>query len=295
MLLDASNNRYGWIKGDLTAAGSTLSMVPGHTNTAFASPNSSLGGGGSNIMMYYWDKRIGKVIYNGGQSVNYNGTWSAYGWVHNWAQWDIATNTVDYSNVNGTVDPRIAGSTTYLAYDYGVPDAVAGVTRVTAGNGNNTYRATFSRTGTYTGIGNYTTYRALWAANHTTSFLWSSSGQSIEYLDSTYAIMGNVATTRDFATALYEKLPYSTLNATNTLSKNQAQYQLLVMPDTIYVLQTAYVQAGSNEQTGQSRVIYTATVFKTPKTAATLNSVIGSSGGVPTTTYVPGINNGSGA
>ncbi len=62
-------------------------------------------------MMYYWDRRVHKVTYAGTVSATFNGTYGANNWRSYWGQWDIATGTNDYTNINSqTADPRAAGN-----------------------------------------------------------------------------------------------------------------------------------------------------------------------------------------
>lgn len=317
MVNTASGLRWGWIKGDISAGtvtGSTLTMSPGHTNTAFATTSSSIGSAANNVMMYYHDTVNGKVIYNGAKSSTlYSG--SVYWWIHHWAQWDIATDAVDYANSNGNKNPQIAGGTDpqYAAYEVGLPNGSTGITYGIGDNGGNYYLGRFDRNGTYTGVGNFQ-LRYPFAGN-TNSGAYTFSQYSIynrmTFLPNGVMVTGDASNGSGVCidhlnTSLNQPvmtmdrfglLPDGIWGLNSNLGSGQSRYPVLVMKNTIVFAQVGYVKYGSN---GGNIVYRTApiTIFVAPATAANLGAVTPNAGGVGssattgTPTGNPGISNG---
>lgn len=309
----ASGLRWGWIKGDISAGtttGSTLTLEPGHTNTAFATATSSISSAANNIMMYYHDTVNGKVIYNGAKSSSlYSG--STYWWIHHWAQWDIATNTVDYQNSNGNVNPEIAGSGTTLAYDYGLPDGTTGFTYAVGDNGGTYYNAKWNRTGTYTGVGSYQMRYPFAGTTNQSSYSFSQYAQynRMTYLPNGVMVTGDGSTgsgvTVDYATSginqpimtmdRYGLLPDGLWALNSTMSTGQTRYPVLVTRNTIVFAQIAFAKYTNTE--GSVARTAPITIFTAPATTSNLGAVSPGQGGrgsasTSSPTGNPGISNG---
>lgn len=301
---DAAGYQYGWLKGDISVAGSTFTIELGNTNTAFGHINTDIASGNSGRQLYYWDKINHKVIYNGSESSTYNGTWATYGWRHNWAQWDIATNTNDYTNVNGTVDPRIAGSTSSLGYRYAVPDGGSGRSYVCGVNSTSAYNAYWNRNGSYTGIGNYYTYYPL-VTGSAGSYNITSNNNGIMYMPNGIIAIGNdpaggtIGLSKEYTTSSTAGLlssyssSYVRQGIVISLGNNSIQYCSLTINGNIYVLQAAYIRL--NHSSSTSMYTYPISLYRTTATTAMLNITLGADGGIPTGTYYSGLNDGSGA
>jgi hypothetical protein len=310
LMTDAGSLRWGWIKGTITSgttSGSTLTMSPGHTNTAFATSSSSIDSGTSNIMIYYHDIVNNKVIYNGARSNSFNGAWGGYGWIHNWAQWDIATNTVDYQNVNGTVDPSIAGSTTTLAWDAAVPDGSTGFSYAIGDNsGSAAYLAKWNRTGTYTGVGNFTLRDSYMPQNASTrsysNFL--STYSRIQYLPGgimTQTTGGNTSSvTVEHSTGTNVPLmtcdsltsfPSNRWHMNSTTGTNSERTYTLVAGNTIVLAQVAFVKYSTAANNTVARIA-PITIMVAPATTSNLGLITPRQGGIGTAANPTGINNG---
>ena len=307
----ASGLRWGWIKGTITSgttSGSTLTMSPGHTNTAFATSSSSISTGSDNIMIYYHDIVNNKVIYNGARSSTFNGSWGQYGWIHHWAQWDIATNTVDYSNSNGTIDPRIAGSTTTLAWNAAVPDGSTGFSYAIGDNaGSAAYLAKWNRTGTYTGVGNFSLRDSYMPQNNSgrsySNFL--SDYNRIQYLPGgimTQTTGGNTSSvTVEHSTGTNVPLmtcdsltsfPSNRWHMNSVIGTNSERTYTLVAGNTIVLAQVSFVKYSTNANNTVARIA-PITIMVAPATQANLGLITPRQGGIGTAANPTGINNGA--
>lgn len=312
LMTDAGGWRWGWIKGNISAgtlAGATLTMSPGHTNTAFASLSSNIGANAENQMIYFHDRVNNKVIYNGCKDITYSGTYGTNGWRHNWAQWDIATDTVDYSNVNGVVDPRIAGQSNELncAWINAVPNGSTGLSYAVGDNSGQGYLVRWTRTGTYTGVGNFQS-RGIWGGSnnngnyggspstyaHCATFLPNGvmvAGQSMNYSTIDYL---NTALNQPIATADGQSLfasGYWGLNA--AMGINDTKHIVIVVANTIVIVEYGYVKASSGS-TGATPARYIpVTTYIAPATAANLGAILPGQGGIASAANGnSGINNG---
>jgi hypothetical protein len=309
LMTDASSNRWGWIKGNISAGtftGSTLTMSPGHTNTAFATASSQIGTGTDNIMIYHHDRVNNKVIYNGCRDSTYSGAYGNYGWRHNWAQWDIATNTVDYQNVNGVVDPRIAGQSNEanMAWTCAVPNGSTGLSYAVGDNSGQGYLARFSRTGTYTGVGNFQSRNVYSGSTNLGAYAGSPqsydnnmiffpngvmvAGQSMNFASIDYlntALSQPIATTD--STTLFQSGARG-LNASMGISNTK--YIVIVIANAIVLVETGYVKANGNGTIGRYIPI---TVYMAPATTANLSAILPGQGGIGSAANGnSGINNG---
>lgn len=310
LMTDVNGLRWGWIKGDIssgTTSGTTLTMSPGHTNQDFATASSSISGSNDNIMIYYHDKVNNKVIFNGARSNTYSGAWANYGWIHYWSQWDIATNTVEYSQYNGVVDPRIAGSSagTNLAWDMVVPNGSTGFSYAVGDNGGYGYLAKWNRDGNYVGVGTVQSKRAY--MGQTTIGAYSGTSytnyNTISYLPNGVMVYGSnmYNSCLDYLNGSINQ-PQGTydnyslfsgafwgLNA--NLGSTGSKTILLVVDNTIVIAEMAYVKANGS---GDVRRYVPITIYTAPVTASNLGSVTPGMGGIGSTAYGnPGINNGA--
>lgn len=305
MLVDSSSNRWGWIKADLSSAGSALTWQPGHTNTAFCEASSNIGSGNDNRMIYFWDKISHKVIYNGCKNITFNGTWSQYGWRHKWGQWDIATDTVDYQLSNGVIDPRTAGSSadSNAGWNSATPSAADGNSYAIVINGTSEYLARFNRNGTYTGVGTMTAHYPFTPTSQT-GLSNSSQFNSLEYLPGNYARWGSSPgnITREYnissGTSYYQ--PDSNNNPGNRLVRNTVYYQLsigggpyingFITNEWIVVAVVSYGRY--TNQTG--RYTIPVTLYIAPATESNIAQALSMPGGITSATYGnTGINNGT--
>ena len=308
MVNTASGLAYGWIKGDIssgTTAGATLTMSPGHTNSAFGSTSTSIDTGTQNIMLYYHDKVNNKVIYNGARSSAFNGTWGVYPWIHHWAQWDIQTDTVDYANSNGTKDPRIAGLGSYMAYDYGVPNGSTGITYATGDNGGNAYLARWDRSGTYTGVGNFQSRQNYNGSTNISAYNGSplTYYNTITYMPNGVMVCGqnmlwasidhlNTSLNQPIATTdnSFQKLGFWGLNS--PMGTGQVKYHVIVVNNMIAVMQIGYMKYTNNA--GSVARTVPITIYVAPATTANLGSILPNAGGIGSAANGnPGINNGA--
>lgn len=102
-LLDGSNRRWGWIKGSVAgASGSTVAFEPGHSTTGFADSTSSIASTTQGNMMYFYDSLNHKVCYFG-----YRTAANSANFVPKWFQYDIMTNTVEYSSTGSSQSGEI--------------------------------------------------------------------------------------------------------------------------------------------------------------------------------------------
>lgn len=305
-IMSDGTNYHGWIKADLTVAGTTLTVNPGNTNSAFSTPTANCATVNSSFyMMYYWDRRVHKVTYAGTISNVFNGTYGVNNWRSYWGQWDIATGTNDYTNINsGTADPRSAGAngTSNLVYNTGVPDAKTGFIYAININVNTEYLAKWDRTGTYTGVGSFQTFYPFFTSNITNQSLHTL-GNTIDYLAPNDVMIskGNCSTV-EYTTGVNQPgLLYdnSAAMATNipAISGNFSTYseskQVLVMDSGIFVCHMTYIQFAPS-QSGTGRFTAPITVYRAPITATNLNQYIPIMGGIPNaTTGLSGLNNGT--
>lgn len=293
--------RYGWIKADASGAGSTLTWEPGLSNSNFG--NSGTGTGNNNKMMYYWDKRNNKVLFVGSYNPNYNGSYGAYPWNSYWSQWDIATNTIEYQQNNGAVDPRIAGSASFNVYDYAMCDSVEGVTIGVGVNGSYNYLARWNRNGSYSGINNFVYYLPLDGNNGGRALSNSTpNGCNFEFIDTRRVIFStSAAVSRTYMSGSPSLLQDSTSNfmssARNGISSlglaNDA-VQYLIMSDRVFAMHVTFakMQIGS----GDTRFTIPVAVYSAPKTQAVINMITPGIGGVfdgSTNSTYSGLNGGN--
>lgn len=304
-MLVNSSNRWGWIKADLSSAGSALVWEPGHTNTAFCELDANIDAGNNNRMIYYWDKVSHKVIYNGSRNITFNGTWSQYGWRHKWGQWDIATNTVDYQLSNGVIDPRTAGSSadSNAGWNSAVPSAADGNSYVIGINGTSEYLARFNRNGTYTGVGTITAHHPF---NPTAATSLSNSSQfnTLDYLPGNYArwgsSSGNITKEYNAASGTTYYMPDGASDTGSRLYRNvvYGTYQIGAGPYINGFITNEWIVAlvtGYSKYTGNtSRYTFPVTIYMTPATTENIAQALSIPGGVTSTADGnTGINNGT--
>lgn len=306
--VDANSTRWGWIKADLTAAGNTLTVQPGLTNTAFAETSSNMGTGSNNRMIYYWDRVSHKVIYNGSRSSTSNSSWgNTFGWRHKWGQWDIRTETIEHQVDNGTVDPRIAGGTTEanMAWANATPNAAEGISYAVGDNSGTAYNAKWSRAGVYTGVGNYEVYNAM-SSTTTSGFTVNSVGNSADFYPFNHMTWqtSNNLLTRDYNTpnsgsaALYQATYGSRISDrsgmfSGNFGVGNGPYQAsLVTGEWIVQLIGGYQKVTGNA----SRYTFPLTVYMLPVTETNVGRALQPLGGLRSyrlETPNSGINNGT--
>lgn len=305
-IMSDGTNYHGWIKADLTVAGTTLTVNPGNTNSAFSTPVANCATVNSSFfMMYYWDRRLHKVTYAGTISNVYNGTYGANNWRSYWGQWDIATGTNDYTNINsGTADPRSAGSSSNnnLVYNTGVADAKTGFIYAIVQNGTSEYLAKWDRNGTYTGVGSFQTFLPFSTTNSSNVMAYSTSNR-VDYLaPNDVMVVGANGATVEYTTGVSQ--PGLLIDATCALANgmpltygNFSIYsedkQVLVMDSGIFVCHMAYI-VGSPDISGTGRFTAPITVYRAPVTTTNLGQFIPIMGGIPSASFGrSGINNGT--
>lgn len=256
---DASSNSWGWAKGDLSTSSTTLTFQAGHSNANFAIASANLAGSSSRKLMFNWDKKLDKVVFAGGR--NTSGTLSS-SWNSRWVQWDIATDTLDYNNVNSSsANPLIAGDNVgnSAIYNVGMPDAETGFTYGVAPNGPNAgYLGKFSRTGTYTAV-NSTTIHYPYEFN-----AGSSRGQDelsvnneIEYLPYGLMLVKNRTITKNHTgtgtiSFIRDNIGASPSNILrgifgSAITSSQRETALIKGNKSVYVASTVYAQYGSQK------------------------------------------------
>lgn len=306
-IMSDGTNYHGWTKGDLTAAGNTLTMQPGNTNSAFNTAVANMATVNADMyMMYYWDRRLHKVTYAGTVSATFNGTYGANNWRSYWGQWDIATGTNDYTNINSqTADPRAAGNNANnsLVYRIGVPDAKTGFIYGIAVNGTSDYLAKWSRTGTYTGVGSFLTYYPFFGTSTIGSAAMNTQQNKIDYLPPNDVMISasNGANVEYTTGASQPGLLYdASAPMQNSIALSYGNYsvysedrQVLVMDSGIYVCHMVYLQY-SPDPSGTARFSAPITIYKAPATTANLGQYIPIMGGIPSAANGnTGINNGT--
>lgn len=312
LMTDAAGWRWGWIKGNISAgtlAGATLTMSPGHTNTAFASLSSNIGSGTENIMTYFHDRVNNKVIYNGCKDITYSGAYGTNGWRHNWAQWDIATNTVDYQNVNGVVDPRIAGQSneTNCAWTSAVPNGSTGLSYAVGDNSGQGYLARWTRTGTYTGVGNFQS-RSIYGG--TTNAGNYAGAPNTYYQAATFLPNGVMVAGQQLAYSILDHLntslnqPIATSDGnslfsngywglTASMGTSQTKNIMIVVANTIVLVEIGYVKASMGSANSTPARYIPITTYIAPATAANLGAILPGQGGIASAASGnSGINNG---
>jgi len=310
LMTDAAGYRWGWIKGNISAGtfptGSTLTMSPGHTNTAFASLSSNIGTLLNNVMTYFHDRVNNKVIYNGCKDITYSGTYVNYGWRHNWAQWDIATNTVEYSNVNGVVDPRIAGGTTdtNMGWYCAVPNASTGLSYAVGDNSGQGYLARFSRTGVYTGVGSFQSRNVYGGSTNNGNYggAPNSYGLMATFLPNGVMVAGqsmSYSIVDHLNTALNQPIATNDNNSlfaignrgiNSSMNVSQTKQIVIVVANTIVLVEIGYVKSGANSVIARYIPI---TVYTAPATTVNLGAILPGQGGIGSAANGnSGINNG---
>lgn len=139
----------GWAKVNCATAG-TKTWSLGNSDAAFNSPTATTftsdAGGQTRMYNYTHDTLSHKVICLGYYNTNsYATAWTAY-----WSQWDIATNTNDYTTSHGNRNMYLAGaaSNTYgIALDCFYPSASLGYAYA-YGKATNSTPALLNRSGT---------------------------------------------------------------------------------------------------------------------------------------------------
>jgi hypothetical protein len=305
-IMSDGTNYHGWIKADLTAAGATLTVTPGNTNTAFNTPVANCATVNSSFfMMYYWDRRVHKVVYAGTISNVFNGTYGANNWRSYWGQWDIATGTNDYTNINsGTADPRSAGAAaaSNLVYNSGVPDAKTGFIYAIVPNGTSEYLPKWNRSGTYTGVGSFLTYYPFNTTNQSSLSQFSYENK-IDYLPLTdLMVSSNGGGNTEYLTGVSQPgllidstppLPSEYAISYGNYSNYSEDRQTLVMDAGIFVCHVGYLQFSPNPS-GTARFSAPITVYKAALNATNLGQLTPIMGGIPSAaTGLPGINNGT--
>ena len=307
----SDESRWGWIKGDISVAGTTLSMEAGHANIAFAdlTANMDTTATANNRMIYYWDRVSHKVIYNGCADITTNGTWGAKGWRHKWGQWDIATDVIDYQLSNGVLDPRTAGAngTNNLAWRMACPNAAEGKSFAIVDNSGTNYSVHWNRNGTYTGIGDYTVKVPFQSTNGSANlFTTYNSGDFTKY---GYMVMdsNNNGKTADHTITSGNPIAFYDVDGFNSKPTGTfrggryANYTTGDGPYSAYLVTNewiVFVYGGYQKMTGNAGIRFTfpLTVYMMPLNEISIIRMIQPAGGLPSTrlgTPNSGINSGT--
>ena len=283
---DATSYRWGWIKADVSvASGSNIPFSPGSTNTAFGQPSGDIASGTGNQMFYWHDLINKKVLYNGARSVNYNGSYGTYPWLHKWGQYDINTGAIDYQIDNGTVDPRLAGSS-IEGQSYMTPNIANGNSYGISANGSSSYLTYYDRSGNKTGVGNVTIYRSN-SPNQGTSLQPLTTSNQCLFLDNNEFVMQNYISS-DLLTnrnMLYDTSTFSRLYpVSSSVSAGTSNTQVMITPNKVYTLESAHTIVANSDASGP----YYNTIVQllsAPVNNVTKNIIVNKHGGTPNASY----------